>query len=80
MVKRATNEWYYKGFTIQKMETTTTVLRVVPGSIPVKYYESIEHVFDIEGLKPYGQRPFITSVRQAKSYINEWLSGDIFED
>ena len=57
----------YKGFTIRKTEATTQR----PQSKIAKLYE-------IEGLKSAGSLPFITSIREAREFINKSLSPEDF--
>ena len=60
----------YKGFTIRKTETRTNVIKMVFGRLSNTY----QHLYDIEGLKSAGTLPFITSIREAKEFINKSLS------
>ena len=62
----------YKGFEIVKTEHTTTVKKLLPG-YSFRYYDSVENLYEIVGLKKAGCRPFITSLSHAKSYISEAL-------
>ena len=63
----------YKGYKIFRTETTTTVKRRCPPGAKNRYYYSVERVFEIEGLHRAGCLPIITSLKDAKAYINEQL-------
>jgi len=54
------NTYTYKGFTINRTETTTQ-----------RPQSKIARLFEIEGLKPVGQLPFIVTLQEAKDYINK---------
>lgn len=60
----------YKGFTIRETETTTNTIKMVFG----KAYETTANIYEIEGLKSAGTLPFITSICEAKAFINKSLS------
>ena len=54
------NTYTYKGFTINRTEITTQ-----------RPQGKITRLFEIEGLKPVGKLPFITTLQEAKDYINK---------
>ena len=54
------NTYTYKGFTINRTEITTQ-----------RPQSKIARLFEIEGLKPVGKLPFITTLQEAKDYINK---------
>jgi len=60
----------YKGFTIRKTETTTNTIKMVFGNA----YDTTANIYEIEGLKSAGTLPFITSICEAKAFINKTLS------
>lgn len=66
------NTTNYKGFTIRKTDTTTTIKRLVPGT-DYRFYDAIVNLYEIEDLKAVGRTPFICSIRAAKDYINDYL-------
>ena len=61
-------EYKYKGYTFWKVHTTTEVILKAPNGNP---YTAIRNLYEIDGLKEAGKRPFLTSVAQCKEYINE---------
>jgi hypothetical protein len=63
----------YKGCTISRTNTSTSVLRSYFGSLST--HEVYVPLYEIEGAvnKPRGLRPFITSIAEAKDYISEAL-------
>ena len=64
------NTYTYKGFTIKRTETTCYTFKFAFGK-PCCYTAK---TYEIEGLKSAGTRPFITSIREAKEFINKSLS------
>ena len=60
----------YKGFTIRQTETTCNIIKTVFG----EPYGTTAKIYEIEGLKSAGTLPFITSIREAKEFINKSLS------
>ena len=65
----------YKGFTIRQTETTCNIIKMVFG----EPYGAIAKIYEIEGLKSAGSLPFITSIREAKEFINKSLSPEASE-
>ena len=65
----------YKGFTIRKTETTCDIVKLAFGNA----YDTTANVYEIEGLKSAGTLPFITSIREAKEFINKSLSPEVSE-
>ena len=65
----------YKGFTIRQTETTCNIIKMVFG----EPYGTTANIYEIEGLKSAGTRPFITSIREAKEFINKSLSPEVSE-
>lgn len=61
----------YKGHTYTRTKTTTTV-RYQRGDA---WLERIMPVYDIKGLKPAAQRPFLTTERQVRDYIDARVEG-----
>lgn len=59
----------YKGFVYYQTNPTTDVYRCAFG----QYYKTTAHVYRIEGLKPEGRLPFLTSEVDVKAYINSEL-------
>ena len=62
----------YKGFTIRKTETTTNTIKMVFGNA----YDTTANIYEIEGLKSAGTLPFITSIREAKEFIDKSVSSE----
>ena len=60
----------YKGFTIKRTEITCNIIKMVFS----KSYCTTAKIYEIEGLKSAGSLPFITSIREAKEFINKSLS------
>ena len=65
----------YKGFTIRKTEAVCYTFKFAFGK-PCCYTAK---TYEIEGLKSAGTRPFITSIREAKEFINKSLSPEVSE-
>jgi hypothetical protein len=63
----------YKGCTISRTSTSTSVLRSYFGSLNT--HEVYVPLYEIEGAvsKPRGLRPFITTIADAKDYISDAL-------
>ena len=60
----------YKGFTIRKTDTKCYIFKFAFG----KPYCTTAKTYEIEGLKSAGTRPFITSIREVKEFINNSIS------
>lgn len=62
---------YYKDHEIIKTNTTTSVLIANPGG-NLGTYEATRNLYRIEGRysKEEGKRPLITTIKDAKEYIN----------
>ena len=60
----------YKGFTIRKTEATCNTIKMVFGNA----HDTTANIYEIEGLKSAGTLPFITSIREAKEFINNSIS------
>ena len=60
----------YKGYTIEEVDCTTSVTMQCFG----RPYKAIKNLYEIRKdgviVKEYGRRPFITSIADAKYYIN----------
>ena len=65
----------YKGFTFRKTEARCYIFKFAFG----KPYCTTAKMYEIEGLKPAGTRPFITSIREAKEFINKSLPPEVSE-
>lgn len=63
----------YKEFTIRQTENTCNIIKMVFG----KPYGTITKIYEIEGLKSAGSLPFITSIREAKKFINNSISPEV---
>lgn len=61
----------YKGYTYHQPGATTTV-RYERGG---RWIERVLPVYEIEDLKPAGRRPFLTSERQVKDFIDSKVEG-----
>ena len=61
-------EYKFMGYTFRATSTTTTV-RVLNRFH--SYTEKIVPLYEIDGLKERGKRPFLTSIEQCKDYIRE---------
>lgn len=70
MAKGINKEYKYKGYTFYQTSVTTTVRRDMPFR-RYRSYETIEFLYEINGLKECGKRPFLTSITACKEYINE---------
>ena len=70
----------YKGFTIIRTKITTIVNIQTPYAEAGKTYPIPARLFEIEGLKPAGTRPFITNYIDAKNFINESLETSVIEN
>jgi len=66
----------YKGHTITATTTDTTVLVPMPGG-RLGHYQQVRPLIRIEGeaAKEEGQRPFITTLQQAKQHITDTIQG-----
>ena len=66
----------YKGHTITVTTMTTTVMLPKPFG-KTGHYGRVRNLVGIEGRagKPPGQRPFITTIREAKQHINDTNQG-----
>jgi hypothetical protein len=64
----------YKGCTISRTNTTTTVRRRIGNSL--RTYEAYVPLYEVEGTvtKPHGRRPFLTSIMEAKEYISDEIA------
>ena len=65
----------YKDNDIIRTGSTTTVSIPMPGGSS-GHYEAVRNLYRIEGeevTKSAGKRPFITSIAEAKEYINDTL-------
>ena len=65
----------YKGFTIRQTEATCYIIKMVFG----EPYGTTAKIYEIVGLKSAGSLPFITSIREAKEFINKSLSPEASE-
>lgn len=65
----------YKGFTFRKTEARCYIFKFAFG----KPYCTTAKMYEIEGLKPAGTRPFITSIREAKEFIDTSVSSEVSE-
>jgi len=72
MKKLSENTYSHKGYTIIKTESTTDV-SVMNWS---RLRSVIRHVYRIECLKHEGTLPFITSLAEAKQFIDKHLSNE----
>lgn len=62
------NEYKYRGFTIRRTTTTTTTrIKNAHGY----YAERLAYLYEIDGLKEAGKRPFLTSAEQCREYIRD---------
>lgn len=61
----------YKGHSYFRPGVTTTIRYERKG----RWIERQLPVYEIEGLKPAGKRPFLTSERQVHDYINSAVEG-----
>ena len=62
------NEYKYHGFTIRRTTTTTTTrVKNARGY----YSERLAYLYEIDGLKEAGRRPFLTSAEQCREYIRD---------
>jgi len=61
----------YKGYTYYLTATTTTKRYQRAG----RWLERTLRLYEIEGLKPAGKRPFLTNERQVHDYINSAVEG-----
>lgn len=61
-------DYTYKGYTFRQTSATTTVY--VKNPMGYHYYiERIVYLYEIDGLKERGKRPFLTTIEQCKEYI-----------
>ena len=62
------NEYKYNGYTFRRTTTTTTTrIKNARGY----YVERLSYLYEIDGLKEAGKRPFLTSVEQCREYIRD---------
>jgi hypothetical protein len=71
MKKLSENTYSHKGYTIIKTESTT--VSVMNWN---RLRSVIQHVYKIENMKNEGTLPFITSLAEAKQYIDKQLSNE----
>ena len=64
-------KYTYKGYVFYRTDTTTTV-RYQRG---LEWLERPMHVYEIEGLKPAGKRPFLTTMQACRDYIDSVVEG-----
>jgi hypothetical protein len=68
----------YKKHTITKTNTTTDINRPMPfGRLGT--YKTTAYLYEIDGpliTKERGQYPFLTSIKQAKEFINDAIEAD----
>lgn len=64
-------EYTYKGYAFRQTATTTTV-RYQRGH---RWVERTERVYEIDGLKPAGKRPLLTSIQACRDYIDSTVEG-----
>ncbi len=67
MISKA-KDYRYKGFTFRKTDTTTTVY--AKGKRDDFYHEEIRSLYEIDGLKDRGTRPFLTTISEVKDFID----------
>ena len=63
----------YKKHDIIKTNTTTDIFRPRPFG-RVGHYKDVAYLYEIDGpivSKERGKRPFLTSIKKAKEFINE---------
>lgn len=59
-------EYKYHGYTFRRTATmTTTRIKNASGY----YVERLSYLYEIDGLKEAGKRPFLTSAEQCREYI-----------
>lgn len=61
----------YKGYTYMKTSITTSVRYQRAG----RWLERTGYLYEIQGLKEAGKRPFLTSVQACKDYIDSAVDG-----
>lgn len=61
-------EYTYRGYTFRPTRTNTEVIRNAGADHP---YTVIRPVYEIDGLKEAGKRPFLTSAEQCREYIRD---------
>jgi hypothetical protein len=66
-------DYKHKGYTFRKTTTTTTVYRKYFGS-PFST-QATANLYEIVDLKERGKRPFLTSVKGCRDYIDEHGKG-----
>ena len=58
----------YNGYTFRRTTTTTTTrIKNARGY----YSERLAYLYEIDGLKEAGRRPFLTSAEQCREYIRD---------
>ena len=61
-------EYKYNGDTFRRTTTTTTTrIKNARGY----YSERLAYLYEIDGLKEAGRRPFLTSAEQCREYIRD---------
>ena len=62
------NEYKYHGYTFRRTTTTTTTRTKNARGY---YVERLAYLYEIDGLKEAGKRPFLTSAEQCREYIRD---------
>lgn len=62
-----TKEYRYKGYTFRATRVMTEVYRANGYGY---HYKTIRPLYEIDGLKECGKRPFLTSIRECREYID----------
>ena len=61
-------DYRYKGFTFRRTDTTTTVY--AKGERDDFYHEELRNLYEIDGLKERGVRPFLTTISEVREFID----------
>jgi len=64
-------KYTYKDYVFYRTDTTT-IVRYQRGT---EWLERPMHVYEIEGLKPAGKRPFLTTMQACRDYIDSVAEG-----
>lgn len=59
-------DYRYRGYTFRRTNTMTS-------GWGGRHHSTLRCLYEIDGLKPRGVRPFLTTIDQCKDYINQHI-------